>query len=692
MKLLKLTLKNFRAFYGEQVLDLSVEEGKPAVLIFGNNGAGKTTLLNAFAWALYGTFSEDVEQQHRVIHDKAWADTAFGEDITASVRLDFEHDGTRFSVVRHVTVIKEKAEQEPVEPELTVTEIGTDGEAQSILNGQDRIEKILPKGLRQFFFFNGERMEKMFSGDVKREGEGKNQEVQKAIKTLLDLEAIERALEDLPKVSRKLASEIDSKEDSRLKQLSDHMDHLATREKEEVAEMLRLSGEISAFQKEVQAIDRALLQNREAEPLQKKRDSLTRRIKAAHDRHMEYKSRKRELLSRHGFLALTSGIDTKVIELADEMRERRQLPAGIQRSFIEDILEAQLCLCGREVREGTQEYEELDKRKYNAGLEDVQESWMRVSGKMKNLEERRQEILEQLTLNASDIQKADAEISELEEERSDVDRQLEGVNIQDVQRLIERRKNYASKETDARVAHKEAENKVTSIKQEAEATGRQYRNAEVKSEKARKVQKQVELVEKVRAALKEILEIKTEEVRDQLDKKVKEVFSRIFIKSYVPELNDDFELELHTASGVAIRSTGENQILGLSFVGAVSEVARNISARKKNRGEATIETGSGGVYPVVMDAPFGSLDLTYQEEISKALPALTSQIITLLSQSQARGKVLENLQQAANQMYVLRSYTPNQSAGEETIVINNREVPYVSHGDFEHTVLEKVTF
>ncbi|KPC92337.1 hypothetical protein ADL27_25580, partial [Streptomyces sp. NRRL F-6602] len=151
------------------------------------------------------------------------------------------------------------------------------------------------------------------------------------------------------------------------------------------------------------------------------------------------------LLSRHGFLALTSGIDTKVIELADAMRERRQLPAGIQRSFIEDILEAQLCMCGREVRAGTQEYEELDRRKYNAGLEDVQESWMRVSGKMKNLEERRQEILEQLTLNASDIQKADAEISELEAERSDVDRQLEGVNIQDVQRLIERRKNYASK-------------------------------------------------------------------------------------------------------------------------------------------------------------------------------------------------------------------------------------------------------
>ncbi|MFE1411379.1 AAA family ATPase [Streptomyces sp. NPDC058746] len=685
MKLLKLTLKNFRAFYGEQVLDLSVEDGKPAVLIFGNNGAGKTTLLNAFAWVLYGTFSEDVEQQHRVIHDKKWADTPFGEAVTASVRLDFEHEGIRFSATRDVTVNKQTEDQQKVAPALTVTEIGPDGEARSVANGQDRIEKILPKGLRQFFFFNGERMEKMFSGD------DNNEEVKKAIKTLLNLEAIERAIEDLPKASRTLARAIDSKGDSRLKQLTDLMEDLEARQKAEVDEMLRRSADISTFQKEIQAIGRALRQNEQAEPLQKERERLTRRINQERERLADHKGRKRELLSKHGFLALTGGLDDKVIELSDRMRERRQLPAGIQRSFIEDILEERLCMCGRTVEKGTPEYEELDKRKYNAGLEDVQHRWMHVSGEMRSMNDKRQELLDQLTLNASDIQKADDAISQLEAERSDVDRQLEGVNIQDVQRLVERRKEYTDKETEARVAHREAENRAASMKQELEGVARQYKSAEAKNEESRRIQTQVSLVDSVRNALIEILAIKTEEVRDQLDKKVKQVFSRIFIKSYIPELNDSFELDLRTPSGVAIRSTGENQILGLSFVGAVSEVARNINARKNRTGEATLEGGGSGVYPVVMDAPFGSLDLTYQEEISKALPALTSQIITLLSQSQARGNVMENLQQAANRMYVLRSYTPNRSADEETIEINNRAVPYVSYGDFEHTVLEKVT-
>jgi DNA sulfur modification protein DndD len=685
VKLLKLTLKNFRAFYGEQALDLSVEDGKPAVLIFGNNGAGKTTLLNAFGWVLYGTFSDDVEQQHRVIHDKKWADTSFGEAVTASVRLDFEHEGIRFSATRDVTVNKQKEEQQEVTPALTVTEIGPDGEAKSVANGQDRIEKILPKGLRQFFFFNGERMEKMFSGD------DNNEEVKKAIKTLLDLETIERAIEDLPRAAKKLAREIDSKGDNRLKQLTDHTEDLEARQKVEVEGMLRLSEDISAYQREIKAIGLALRQNEQAEPLQKDRERLTRRIDQARERLADHKGRKRELLSKRGFLALTAGLDGKVIELADRMRERRQLPAGIQRTFIEEILEERLCMCGRSVEEGTPEYEELDRRKYNAGLEDVQHRWMHVSGEVRSMGDNRQELLGQLTLNASDIQKADDDISQLEAERSEVDRKLDGVNVQDVQRLVERRKEMTNKETEARVAHKEAENRVASIKQELESVARQYKNADAKNKESRRIQHQVNLVNEVRDALIEILTIKTEEVRDQLDKKVKEVFSRIFIKSYIPELNDSFELDLRTPSGVAIRSTGENQILGLSFVGAVSEVARNINARKNHTDETTLESSGSGVYPVVMDAPFGSLDLTYQEEISKALPALTSQIITLLSQSQARGNVMVNLQQAANRMYVLRSYTPNRSADEETIEINNRAVPYVSHGDFEHTVLEKVT-
>lgn len=683
MKLLKLTLENFRAFYGRQVLDLGVNDDKPAILIFGNNGAGKTTLLNAFGWVLYGTFSDDVEQQHRVIHDQKWAETAFGQPVSASVKLDFEHEGAVFSALREVSVTKDADEQSIQKPKLTVNEI-RHGESDEVKNGQDRIEKILPEGLRRFFFFNGERMEKMFTGDEN------NDQVKQAIKTLMDIEPIERAITDLPAVARRLAKEIGSGGDSRLQQLRDEQEQLEQRRTAiRDQEMKKVSADISSYQRQVEAMERALRDNEQAAPMQKARQKIDRQIKDEVAQLQERQARKRDLLSKGGFLAFTSGIDETVIDLAEGMRRRRELPAGIQRGFIDGLLEEGRCMCGTPATPGTPVYEELDRRRYNAGLADVEARWLYVSGQMKHLGEDRRTLLDELKQAAQDIQTCESRIAGLDAERSDIVRQLQGVDVQDVQRLEQGRKEYDEKRIEAMSLYRRLEEQVVQIEKDIETVKKRFNSAQVADAASRKVQRQVNLVNEVLDAFREALELKTEEVRQQLDAQVKEVFSRIFIKSYTPELTDSFELLLKSPAGIAIRSTGENQVLGLSFVGAVSEIAKRIHHRKAKSGEEFL--GEGGIYPVVMDAPFGSLDLTYQEEISEALPKLTSQIVTLLSQSQARGKVMENLQGSATRMYVLRSVTPNRSAEEETIEINNRAVPYVSHGDFEHTILEEVT-
>lgn len=682
MKLLKLTLDNFRAFYGHQVLDLGVDEGKPAVLIFGNNGAGKTTLLNAFAWALYGKFSDDVEQQHRVIHDQKWAETAMGAHVGASVELKFEHAGVVFQARREVAVAKNAEEQAAVEAKLTLTEI-KDGESKTVANGQDRIEKILPEGLRRFFFFNGERMEKMFTG------EENNGEVKQAIKTLMDLEPMERAIsEHLPAAAKRLAKEIAKGGNSRLQQLAAQQEDLEQQQAEARKEALKISKDTASYEREIRELERSLRSHEVSKPLQNARKKLEWQIGQKTEQLKERYANKREILSKEGFLAFTTGVDQQVVNLAEAMRKRRELPAGIQRDFIEGLLQDGHCMCGTPVSEGSPAYTELDKRRYNAGLADVEARWMYVSGQMMHLGDERQKLLANLKQAAVEIQSCQDEIKRLEEEKSDVDRQLQGVNEQDVQRLELKRKEYDEKRIEGLAEHKRLETEIVRFDSDIDKVKRLFRGAETADAASRKVQRQVNLVNEVLEIFREALELKTEEVREQLDSKLKEVFKRIFRKSYDPELTDSFDLLLNSSAGIAIRSTGENQVLGLSFVGAVSEVAKQIHQRKNKNSDEIL--GEGGIYPVVMDAPFGSLDLTYQEEIAQALPKLTSQIITMLSNSQARGKVMDNLQGSATRMYVLRSVTPNTGV-EETIEINNRAVPYVSHGEFEHTILEEVT-
>lgn len=166
----------------------------------------------------------------------------------------------------------------------------------------------------------------------------------------------------------------------------------------------------------------------------------------------------------------------------------------------------------------------------------------------------------------------------------------------------------------------------------------------MKDELASKARARSELVGKVRGALDEILTIRKEDMRNRLDAKLKSVFSKITVKPYVPRLSADFELALYQdVDGVELavpKSTGENQILSLSFVAAVSELAREIRAERRAEGEPPADAG---IYPIVMDAAFGSLDQNYQREVSRALAEMASQLVVLVSKSQGLGYVVSEL-------------------------------------------------
>ncbi|WP_269857980.1 AAA family ATPase [Streptomyces sp. RPT161] len=684
MKLLKLTVDNFRVFHGRHVLRLDVTDGKPAVLIFGMNGAGKTTLLNAFTWALYGTFTSDVEHQERIINDRAWADAAFGASVHAGVKLEFEHEGVLVTVLREVRAIKDSEGQDLPRPTLTVTET-RHGESSEVKNGQDRIEKILPEGLRRFFFFNGERMERMFTGD----GTG---DVQDAIKTLMGLEMIERAIDvHLPAASRKLTAAAKKLGGGRLQQIADTQDQLEQQKLAIDRELLKLSADVSAYQREVEAAEKALLENGQAAPLQKRRVRLAKELEQEKNRYQELQDKQRRVLAERGFIAFTAGIDQAVIDLAEGMRRRQELPSGIQRDYITGLLEDGYCMCGTPVPAGSPAHTALLERLENAGLADVQARWMNLRGNAARLIDARKALLDELREISAELQAIEAKINDLDAEESDIARQLKGVDVVDVQKLEDRRKEFDDKRIEALGAHRDAKRGKEHLDEEITRLRRQFHAAKVEDTEAQNLQRQVALVDEVLEAFRRILEVRTAEVRQQLDAKVKGVFSRICIKPFTPELTPNFELKLHatTAGPAAIRSTGENQILGLSFVGAVSEMAKEIHNRKQKTDEANLD--EGGIYPVVMDAPFGNLDIEYQDQVAESLPQLTSQIVTLLSQSQARGRVLEHLQTAASRIYVLRSVTSKEGAKEQNITINDRAVPYVSRGDFEHTVLEEVT-
>ena len=56
------------------------------------------------------------------------------------------------------------------------------------------------------------------------------------------------------------------------------------------------------------------------------------------------------------------------------------------------------------------------------------------------------------------------------------------------------------------------------------------------------------------------------------------------------------------------------------------------------------EGQGGGLYPVVIDSAFGSLEVEYRRDVAKWIRSLSPQIILLVSETQWRREVEEELQ------------------------------------------------
>ena len=198
MILHKLTLNNVGLFRGQQTIPLTPNGKGPIILIGGMNGAGKTTLLDAVRLCLYGRRALG----HRVSHNEYndYLSAMIHRDANsvmllnhAAVSLEFEyaHGGetTKYRVERAWR--QSGVDRRTISEGLTVSEndlLNTEFETE---HWQNRIDELIPIGVSQFFFFNGEDIQKL------ADDSSHDLYLAESIKALLGLNLVERLQSDL---------------------------------------------------------------------------------------------------------------------------------------------------------------------------------------------------------------------------------------------------------------------------------------------------------------------------------------------------------------------------------------------------------------------------------------------------------------------------------------------------------------
>ncbi|MDY7023230.1 MAG: ATP-binding protein, partial [Cyanobacteriota bacterium] len=108
----------------------------------------------------------------------------------------------------------------------------------------------------------------------------------------------------------------------------------------------------------------------------------------------------------------------------------------------------------------------------------------------------------------------------------------------------------------------------------------------------------------------------------------------------------------------------------------------------------TLMGPDSSTFPIVMDSPFGSLDEIYRRQIAKIIPELANQLIVLVTKTQWRGEVAQEMEKRIGREYILSYNSPKADCEEDAIERGGVRYPLVkqSPNSFEYTEIVEVTY
>jgi DNA sulfur modification protein DndD len=637
MKLERIDLENFRQYFGRQKLTFAQTKERNVTVIHGINGAGKTSLFLAINWCLYGRNVENIKVIDNVgelISKEAVNRANPGDEVQTSVTIAFQYNGDRYIVKRTFMGSKLLTGSLALNDldQFTMMRQRPDGKAVPVNNPLGTMNAILPVNAREYFFFDGEKIDNFAKPEA-------SAQVKDAIYQVLRLEMLERSQRHLDNTATNYRKELKQVSGGELRQLIEEDENLRQQRDKAMERRTEMEEQIESAKRKIKDIDDKLRDSQNAKTLQKQRDRL----------EIDLEQRRRELATtieniRNGATAsyhvLAQPAIQKALKILNEKREKGEIPSNIRQQFIQDLLEQMMCICGRPFSEHSQEHQRLLALMDKAVPSSLEDDILTTSATLTTFAEKAQQQQTAIHTHMQSRTELVNIIDGLVAELDDVSRQLKGSPLEEISRLENKRREY---QEDIDRYYLE----VGANSQQIEQMGKEIANLEKKISIAQKQAKQerelgmkYELAQTAADAIREMYQAHADNMRQQIEAKTKEIFrSLVWKDSHFQDisLGSDFNLEVIDRYGKQARpelSAGERQVLSLSFITAMAQVSEE---------EA----------PLVMDTPFGRLSSHHRNSITKKLPRLTSQLILFVTDEELRDEARQNLEERIGAEYRL---------------------------------------
>ena len=652
MLLEEITLRDFRCFHGEQTIEFASAAEENVTLIHAENGVGKTTILNAMLWCFYNVTTPRFEKRDDLVnHDalRAGRDTCFVEVV-------FEHNDRRYRSRRYGG--------RPIgDRTFSIMRID-DGHSVSIENPDSFINTVIPKSMAGHFLFDGEHAE-VFMGEENRKG------IRRAVQDILGCNLIDTAIADLDDAASHYRRQMPkAKASASITALAQEIETLTSQLAAGRDALEALRGQTGSTTQQIADIEEKLRNSTAAKALQESRDLANGQLLKARRRAGEAQDEMLKWLGDNGRFLVSTRITEQIFDHLATQETKGKLPSPYNEEFVQDILEMGECICGTTLAHGSEQYDKVASLLKKAANHTLRSRLTGIRATLSQLKAERARAPAKLDAANKRLAEAREDINTIEAKLGDISEKLAGIDFDEIAQR-ERRRNELRVELNTmnqRIGG--MENNIRSSQSTKEAKERDLKKLAENDDDTRIFAARNSLCQELRLRLEAELGEEEEEARNLLRRQISKVLQATTRKNLRMKLSDGYNVSLVNEEGTQMaKSTGENQLLGLVFTAALVEFAR----LRQNADDHRLLRGT--VAPLVLDSPFGDLDEGYKQTTGEYLPKMASQVVVLVSSSQAQGSAVAALKDRVGKEYVLIRTNRSSGAGKagETRQLGGRD-------------------
>lgn len=612
MKISKIEFENFRNFKEHGEIRCSTD-GK-VTIIYGKNGDGKTTLHQLFQWVFYGQVHFNKTTSDRLYNLGFESEQSFGSTFDVMGRIDFEHEDHLYSLTRTYTYKKGLDDSEKIAEDLSLNQMDDDNNWKRLDNPKDTIEKLLPSGLSDYFFFDGESM----IADLRVKGKDAAGKLKKALYSMFDLDVIESALNHIGRTDLKTTvlgklyiSKAGVSTGGTIAAVKTNIENAQTK-------IDSFKDKIESSKKEKEAKQQLINKVSEQIGNTKSRTEYERQRKLLKNQRDTFL--KNALLDEAAFGDAVMDmfphlIISKAVEDAHKKIKLKinnnKLPTGISKALISYLLKESTseCICGnplceKELKHIKAYLEMLPPKSptmlYNDFVKTAK-SWGKGYDK-----EKIEEFIKLVLDNNENAAQCDIQIKELDEAEK---------KSPDIEDLI--------------IARQQAENDVRRLDEDLSLMETEKRKFEIylkkqmetldeltsKIEAVKIISHKIEIMEEVRSYFANKLDEESISYSARLEENIQNLIDLMLTSKRNVSVSKEFSVVVADSYNNESKSEGQFAVVSFAYIGGILKMLKSE------------EHLSSKEYPLVLDGPFSKLDADQRQNVVNTIPSFAPQVI-----------------------------------------------------------------